>query len=47
MDKTLDYNGIPPYYSYDGFKSVYDGVAIEINIVEHCNINCAGCDHFA
>lgn len=47
IDRNKDYRDTPPYESYDGFKSVFDGVAIEINIVEHCNLNCAGCDHFA
>ncbi len=28
------------------WDSVYDGFELEIHIVDHCNLNCAGCNHF-
>jgi hypothetical protein len=28
------------------WESVYDGFELEIHIVDHCNLNCAGCNHF-
>lgn len=31
---------------WSDYDSVYDGVDIEIHIVDHCNLNCAGCNHF-
>lgn len=45
IDKNKDYNDIKPYDSE--YKSVYAGVTIEIHIVDHCNLQCAGCNHFA
>lgn len=33
----------PCWSEYD---SVYDGVELEMHIVDHCNLNCAGCNHF-
>lgn len=33
----------PCWSEYD---SVFDGVDLEIHIVDHCNLNCAGCNHF-
>ena len=29
------------------WESVYEGFELEIHIVDHCNLNCAGCNHFA
>lgn len=29
------------------YDSVFSGVEIEIHIVDHCNLNCAGCNHFS
>lgn len=31
---------------WSDYDSVYDGVELEIHIVDHCNLNCAGCNHF-
>ena len=31
---------------WSDYDSVYDGVDLEIHIVDHCNLNCAGCNHF-
>ena len=45
IDKNKDYNGILPYDSI--YKSVYQGVCLEFHLSEHCNLNCAGCNHFA
>ena len=28
------------------YDSVYDGIELEMHIVDHCNLNCAGCNHF-
>lgn len=46
-NKTKDYRGIAPYYQRHPYKSVYDGIQIEIQIVDHCNLNCRGCNHFS
>lgn len=40
-----DYNGLIPYRSV--FPSVYQGITVEMHIVNHCNLNCAGCNHFS
>ena len=29
------------------YKSVYDGFAISIHIVDHCDLNCMNCSHFS
>lgn len=54
---TIDYNPdknynehmgeeyLPPYRS--DFKSVYEGIEIEMHIVNHCNLNCNCCNHFS
>lgn len=34
------------YPCWSEYDSVYDGVDLEIHIVDHCNLNCAGCNHF-
>jgi len=26
---------------------VYKGITVEMHIVNHCNLNCAGCNHFS
>ena len=31
---------------WSDYDSVYEGVDLEIHIVDHCNLNCAGCNHF-
>lgn len=36
---------LPPYRS--DFPSVYKGIEVEIQIVDHCNINCNHCNHFS
>ena len=41
----IDDNYIPPYRST--FPSVYYGIELEIHIVDHCNLNCASCNHFS
>lgn len=46
IKKDKDYRGIPPY-THSLWKSVYDGVSLEIQVVDHCNLNCAGCNHFS
>ena len=46
IDRTKNYQGIPPYTN-PVWKSVYDGVSLEMHIVDHCNLNCAGCNHFS
>lgn len=28
------------------WDSVFDGYELEIHVVDHCNLNCAGCNHF-
>lgn len=45
-DKTLNYNGIKPY-RHPNFNSIYEGVTVEIHVVDHCNLNCANCNHFS
>lgn len=45
-DPKINYNGIIPYRSPD-YVSVYDGITVEMHIVDHCNLNCAGCNHFS
>lgn len=39
-------NYLPPYRSED-FKSIYDGLQVEMHIVDHCNLNCNCCNHFS
>jgi hypothetical protein len=34
------------YPCWSEYDSVYDGVELEMHIVDHCNLNCAGCNHF-
>lgn len=34
------------YPCLSDYDSVYDGIDLEIHIVDHCNLNCAGCNHF-
>lgn len=29
------------------WDTVFDGFELEIHIVDHCNLNCAGCNHFS
>lgn len=41
-----DYNNVKPYRSPE-FPSIYKGLTMEIHIVDHCNLNCAGCNHFS
>jgi len=36
---------LPPYSSYK-FNSIYEGIIIEMHIVDHCNLNCCSCNHF-
>lgn len=54
-DKERDYRGrdpemqatyIPPYDHYR-YKSIYEGIMIEIHLVNHCNLNCNSCNHFS
>lgn len=45
-NKTIDYHSHLPY-STPYFNSIYEGVTIEINIVDHCNLNCAGCNRLS
>lgn len=51
-DKERNYNDlndgnyIPPYQNAN-FPSIYKGVVLEMHIVDHCNLNCAGCNHFS
>lgn len=51
-DKNRNYNDrlssdyIPPYSSYK-YKSIYEGNILEIHLVDHCNLNCGGCNHFS
>ena len=50
-DRDKDYNQknnpnyLPPYRS--DFKSIYDGIEVEMHIVDHCNLNCNCCNHFS
>lgn len=50
-DREKDYNEVnnpnylPPYRS--DFPSIYKGVQVEIQIVDHCNLNCNCCNHFS
>ena len=37
---------IPPYNHYK-YKSIYEGIIVEMHIVDHCNLNCAQCNHFS
>lgn len=46
IDRDKNYQGIPPYNNAV-WKSVYEGVSLEIQVVDHCNLNCAGCNHFS
>lgn len=34
------------YPCWSDYASVFEGVDLEIHIVDHCNLNCAGCNHF-
>lgn len=34
-------------YMHNLYSSVYEGVQVEIQIVDHCNLNCGGCNHFS
>lgn len=52
-DRDRDYRrrnrneeSVPPYDHYR-FKSIYEGVMIEMHVVDHCNLNCVSCNHFA
>lgn len=50
-DRNKDYrksskDHLPPY-NHHNFKSIYEGIELEIQIVDHCNLNCAGCNHFS
>lgn len=45
-DREKDYRGIPPY-RHSRYKSIYEGIQIEIQIVDNCNLNCSGCNHFS
>ena len=51
-DRERNYNDpsapdyTPPYSSYK-YKSVYEGNILEIHLVDHCNLNCGGCNHFS
>lgn len=45
-DPDIDCHGLLPYQS-PYYKSIYEGVTVEIHIVDHCNLNCAGCNHFS
>ena len=38
-------NYLPPYRS--DYPSIYKGVQVEIQIVDHCNLNCNCCNHFS
>lgn len=29
------------------FKDVFEGYHLEIQVVNHCNLNCSGCNHFS
>ncbi len=51
-DRNKDYNEVsnpegylPPYRN--NFKSIYEGIEIEMHIVDHCNLNCNCCNHFS
>lgn len=54
-DKDRDYRGrdknnldmyVPPYDHYK-YKSIYEGIMIEMHLVDHCNLNCVSCNHFS
>lgn len=56
MDYSIDYNKnknyneldnsyLPPYRSK--YSSIYEGIQLEMHIVDHCNLNCNCCNHFA
>ena len=34
------------YPCWSEYDSVYDGIELEMHVVDHCNLNCAGCNHF-
>lgn len=50
-DNHLNYNEenndnyLPPYRS--DFPSIYEGIEVEMHIVDHCNLNCNCCNHFS
>ena len=50
-DNYLNYNEdnndnyLPPYRS--DFPSIYEGIEVEMHIVDHCNLNCNCCNHFS
>lgn len=51
-DRTRDFSDInaPDYippYKHHIYKSIYEGIIAEIQIVDHCNLNCAFCNHFS
>ena len=46
-DKNKNYNMQNPPYRSEEYKSIYEGITIEMHIVDHCNLNCANCNHFA
>ena len=29
------------------YETVFEGFDLEIQIVNHCNLNCSGCNHFS
>lgn len=35
------------YFRNDRYGKLSDGIKLEFMITEHCNLNCAGCDHIA
>lgn len=43
---TLMDNYMPPYHHYR-YNSIYEGIMLEIQITDHCNLNCANCNHFS
>lgn len=45
-DPDKDYNGMKPYRN-PYFSSIYQGMIVEIHVIDHCNLNCAGCNHFS
>lgn len=42
----VDSTYLPPYRS-NSHPSIYEGVTVEMHIVNHCNINCNCCNHFS
>ena len=38
--------GMPPSYRND-YGPIANGYVLEVHVVNHCNLNCAGCNHFA